>query len=84
MLFRSPVIRAQIASGVDIIVHLYRDEAGKRKVEEIAEVEGLADGEVSVRSIFRRKNRVLVRCGDLSRREKWDAYLTFAGEQEKS
>ena len=74
-----PVIRAQIASGVDIIVHLYRDEAGKRKVEEIAEVEGLADGEVSVRSIFRRKNRVLVRCGDLSRREKWDAYLTFAG-----
>ncbi|MBR3275519.1 MAG: CpaF family protein [Eubacterium sp.] len=79
-----PVIRAQIASGVDIIVHLYRDEAGKRKVEEIAEVEGLADGEVAVRSIFRRKNRVLVRCGDLSRREKWDAYLTFAGEQEKS
>ncbi|WP_154457481.1 ATPase, T2SS/T4P/T4SS family [Bilifractor porci] len=66
-----PVIRRQIAAGVEILVHLSRDSTGKRKVEEIAEITGMENGEVCLRKIFSRDGRgCLVRQNGLLREEK--------------
>ncbi|MDD6195049.1 MAG: CpaF family protein [Lachnospiraceae bacterium] len=45
-------IRSQIASGVDIIIHLGRLRDKSRKLLQIMEVEGIRDGEVSLRTIY--------------------------------
>ena len=47
------VVRQQIASAIDIIVHLSRFRDGTRKVTEICETAGLKDGEVALRTLFR-------------------------------
>lgn len=47
-----PAIRRQIASGVDIIVHLGRLRDHSRKVLEIVEVTGFAEGEIVTAPIF--------------------------------
>ncbi|EPY08465.1 type II secretion system protein E [Paenibacillus alvei TS-15] len=46
------VVRQQIASAIDVIVHLARMRDGSRKVQEIAEVIGFADGEVKLSSLY--------------------------------
>ena len=38
-------IRRQIASGIEILVHLGRGEDGSRRVEEIAEITGMEEDE---------------------------------------
>lgn len=48
-----PAIRQQIASGVDILVHLGRLRDKSRKVLEIAEVAGCEDSEIRLNSLFR-------------------------------
>ena len=48
-----PVIRRQIVSGIEILVHLGRDGNGKRRVEEIAEITGLKGDEVQIGALFR-------------------------------
>jgi pilus assembly protein CpaF len=45
-------IRRQIASAVDILIHLSRMRDGTRKVTEIAEVSGFADGEVELNPLY--------------------------------
>lgn len=62
-----PAIRRQIASGVDILVHLGRLRDRSRRVLEIAEVDGMKDGDVNVRSLFRWDDArgCLVKEGDL-------------------
>ena len=45
-------IRKQIASGIDIFIHLGRIKSRERKLLEIAEVMGMEDGEVSLRTIY--------------------------------
>ena len=47
-----PAIRRQIASGVDIAVHLGRLRDGSRRVLEIAEVAGVREGEVALNPLF--------------------------------
>lgn len=47
-----PAIRRQIASAIDIIVHLGRLRDGSRKVLKIVEVIGLEEGEVKLQSLF--------------------------------
>ena len=47
------VVRQQIASALDIIVHLARMRDGTRKVMEIAEVLGFEEGEVVLASLYR-------------------------------
>lgn len=47
-----PAIRRQIASGVDIIVHLGRLRDKTRKVLEIAEVTGFEDGEITLSPLY--------------------------------
>ena len=46
------VVRQQIASAVDVIVHLSRYRDRSRKVAEICEISGLRDGEVELRTLF--------------------------------
>ena len=48
-----PAIRSQIASGIDILVHLGRLRDKSRKVLNITEVMGVADGEVQMQELFR-------------------------------
>lgn len=47
-----PAIRRQIASGVDIIVHLGRLRDKSRRVLQIAEVTGMQDGEIQLSALF--------------------------------
>lgn len=46
-------IRGQLASGIDIIVHLGRLRDKSRKVIEIAEVTGIEDGRVALQTLYR-------------------------------
>lgn len=45
-------IRSQIASGIDIFVHLGRLRDGSRRVLGIAELTGMSDGEIQLRELF--------------------------------
>ncbi|MCC2820303.1 CpaF family protein [Lachnoclostridium pacaense] len=47
-----PAIRSQIASALDIMVHLGRLRDGSRKVLSIAEIGGCTDGEVEMESLY--------------------------------
>lgn len=45
-------VKRQIASGIDIMIHLERGRDGKRRVNEINEVIGVRNGEIELRRIF--------------------------------
>ena len=45
-------IRGQIASGIDILIHLGRLRDKSRKVLSILEIAGIADGQVTLRELF--------------------------------
>lgn len=45
-------IRAQIASAIDLVVHLGRLRDRSRKVLEIAEITGMQDGEIQMQTLF--------------------------------
>lgn len=47
-----PAIRRQIASGIDIMVHLGRMRDKKRRVLEIVEVTGFCNGEVALSPLY--------------------------------
>ena len=69
-------IRRQIASGVDILIHLGRMRDKTRKVLEITEVCGYEKNEIITRTLFRREEDLgLVQVSELFNREK----LTRAG-----
>lgn len=77
-------IRRQIASGVDIIVHLGRLRDKSRKVLEISEIRGIQNGEIEMNRIYQfveeatQEKKVkgsLQRCGELEHLEK----LSIAG-----
>lgn len=72
-------IRSQIASGIDILIHLGRLRDKTRKVLTIAEITGMKGGEIQWRELFRfeetpgNSGRIqgrLVRVGELSGEEK--------------
>ena len=48
-----PAVRGQLASGIDLIVHLGRLRDRSRKVLEIAEVEGMKDGQIALSILYR-------------------------------
>lgn len=71
-----PAIRRQIASGVEILVHLGRTPEGKRQLQEIAEITGMEEEEILISTIFSRdKEGELVKTGNLTFREKWERIL---------
>ena len=45
-------IRRQIASAVDVIIHVARLRDGSRKVAEISELDGMSDGEIVINKLF--------------------------------
>lgn len=47
-----PAVRSQIASGIDILVHLGRLRDGSRRVLDIAEITGMEAGEVTMQELF--------------------------------
>ncbi len=62
-----PAIRSQIASGVDIVVHLGRLKDRKRRVLDISEIDGIHDGEVCMHPVYmwEEERNCLVRKGEL-------------------
>ncbi len=62
-----PAIHRQIASGVDLLIHLGRLQDRSRRVLEIAEIDGILNDEVQTRTIFRYDDaeQKLVRTGEL-------------------
>lgn len=83
-----PAIRSQIASGIDILVHLGRLRDKSRKVLHIAEIAGMEHGEIKLHELFRFVEEgescgkvcgKLVQTGELIDREK----LVRAGLAEK-
>ena len=62
-------VRQQIASAIDIFIHLEKMPDKKRKVVEIAEVVGMKKGEVSLSPLYRYEG-VLVKTGNLVHKEK--------------
>lgn len=66
-------IKAQIASALDVVVHLERDREGRRCVYAVEEIIGIKDGEIKTQPLFIRREGDLVATGNsLSNREKWD------------
>ena len=66
-------IRRQIASGVDILVHLGRMKDKSRKVLEISEVIGMEDREIVTKTLFRRNREgILLQEADLTHSEKME------------
>lgn len=45
-------VKRQIASGIDILIHLERGRDGKRRVKEIDEITGVKNGEIELRELF--------------------------------
>lgn len=60
-----PAIRKQIASGIDILIHLGRMRDKSRKVLEICEIDGMQEGEIKLHTLFAFENGALMRKGDL-------------------
>ena len=66
-------IRRQIASGVDILVHLGRMRDKSRKLLEITEVCGFENGEILTRPLYRREgDNGLIKTGELLHCEKME------------
>ena len=58
-----PAIRRQIASGIELIVHLTRRPSGRRLVSAIAEIDGMDGDEIALRPLYRLDDEDrLIRC----------------------
>lgn len=73
-------IDKQIASGIDIFIHLSRVNKSQRKLMEVNEVLGYEDGEVKLQKLFQYENKegkdVWRRVGTLKHTQKLEAYFT--------
>ena len=79
-----PVIRSQIASGVEIIVHLTRGADGARRVEEICEITGFDGSEISMQPLYRADMKgALKKCGGLLHTEKRDRFYEYRKRNER-
>ena len=70
-------IRSQIASALDILIHLGRLKDKSRKVLWIEEVEGYENGEIGLRTLYQYEGGELRKQGELKKRWKLEA----AGEE---
>ena len=73
-------VRAQIASGVDIMVHLARMPDKTRKVLEINEVKNYVNHEIQLNRIYKFENNELVKIGNLNNTGKLESYGIDIGE----
>ena len=72
-------IRQQIASGIDLMIHLARARDGSRKVMEIKEVCGVEDHQVVLHSLYHREQDELKKVGEL--KNTWKLQL-YGGHEE--
>lgn len=63
-------VRAQIASGIEIMVHLARMSDKSRKVVEINEIEKYENNQIVLNQIFEYKNNKLTKVGNICNRYK--------------
>ncbi|MFC3799660.1 CpaF family protein [Cohnella sp. GCM10012308] len=83
------VVRRQLASALDIVVHLSRLRDGSRRVVEISEIAGLRDGEVELNPLYLlgeetgTHSDALRRAGELTNVRKLNGWLE-AGEEAMS
>jgi pilus assembly protein CpaF len=64
-------IRQQIASGIDILIHLERGKDKKRRVVEISEVIDVKNGVIRLNKLYEYKNGYgLMKQGELKKKEK--------------
>lgn len=69
------VIRSQICSAIDIIIHLSRLRDGSRQVMQIAELDKVSEGSISLNMLYSFEEGQLVRTGhSLKRRNKWELH----------
>ncbi|MCF0134427.1 MAG: CpaF family protein, partial [Blautia sp.] len=65
------MIRRQIASGVDILIHLGRMRDKSRKLLEVSEVIGFQDGEIRIHPLYQwKEGEGLVKIDELFHQEK--------------
>ena len=82
-------MRSQIASGIDILVHLGRLRDGSRRVLSVTELVGISDGEIVMNELYGWKRQTggleeLVQTGELKNRDKlYRAEHLLSVEQEK-
>ena len=62
-------VRQQIASGIDVVIHLERGPDKKRRVVEISEVLGVKNGVIRLNKLYEYENGLKKR-GELQRKEK--------------
>lgn len=76
-------IRRQIASGIDLMVHLGRRKDKTRKVLEIAEIVGYEEGEVKIQTLFRwdREQQCLCKVNELYHKEKMENMVWNESEE---
>lgn len=69
-------VRMQIASAIDIVVHLKRYREGTRRVEEISEVAGYSQGEVIMNTLFcyDSSSDTYVSCGQIKSKKLKEVY----------
>ena len=63
-------IRQQIASGIDILVHLARLHDKSRRVMDIAELDGMQEGEIRLHPLYQYQDGLLKQTGTLKHRKK--------------
>lgn len=75
-----PVIRQMIATGIEIIVQLYRDQRGRRRVEKICEIKEFDGSEIVINTLYQRNAKgELVKTGELLHSEKLRKYENIIG-----
>ena len=72
-----PAIRSQIASALDILIHVGRMRDKSRKVFWIEEVEGYEEGQIRLHTLYQLEKGKLTKKGELKNRRK----LQAAGEE---
>ncbi len=73
-------VRAQIAAGIDIMVHLARMPDKTRKVLEINEIKEYTDNEIRLNKIYQLENNQLKKVGNLEHTGKLESYGLSMGE----
>lgn len=63
-------IKSMIASAIEIIIHLGRDEDGTRRVLEISEITGIKNEEFVIEKIFEYNGKNLEKISELKNRKK--------------
>ena len=65
-------VRKQIASAIDIFIHLGKDNQGKRSMVEITEVRGIRNGDIVLEKLFERKEDKFIKVSEMKNIKEYD------------